>query len=103
MFDGLRDVVILAMGFCKFFVSFALLIFILVFLAKNQEFREVLDRSHHVSLLLANETNLLVALGFLVDVVGLLCNMHALFIKLQRHFELGLLLVFLGNLLVDAD
>ena len=103
MSDGLGDVVILAVGFREFFVSFALLIFILVFLAENQELGEVFDRSHHVSLLLADETNLLVAFGFFVDVIGLLRHMHALFIELQRHLVLGLLLVFLGNLLVDTD
>jgi len=99
----LRDVVILAVGFREFFMSFALLVFILVFLAEHQEFREVFNRSHHVSLLFADQTDLLVAFSFFVHVVGLLRHVNTLLIKLQRHFILRLILVFLRNLLVDTD
>ena len=82
MSDGLGDVVILAVGFGKFLVSLALLIFILVLLAEDQELSQVFDRRGHVSLLLANETDLLVALGFLVDIVGLLRHVDTLLVEL---------------------
>ena len=72
MSDGLADVIVPAVSFRQLFMRFALLIFILVFLAENQEFGQVFDGRSHITLLLANQTDFLIALGFLVNVICLL-------------------------------
>lgn len=102
MFDGLRDVIVLAVGISKFLVSFALLIFILVFLAEDQELGQVLDRTDHIPLFLADVADLLVTVGLCVHIVRLLGDVHTFLVKLKGHVVLTLVLVFFSDLLVDA-
>ena len=72
MSDSFTDVIILSVCIRQFFMRFALLIFILVFLAEDQEFGQVFDGRSHITLLFANQTDFLIALGFLVNVICLL-------------------------------
>lgn len=102
MFDGLRDVIVLAVGISKFLVRFALLIFILVFLAEDQELGQVLDRTDHIPLFLADVADLLVTVGLCVHIVRLLGHVHTFLVKLKGHVVLTLVLVFFSDLLVDA-
>lgn len=102
MFDGLRDVIVLAVGISKFLVRFALLIFILVFLAEDQELGQVLDRTDHIPLFLADVADLLVTVGLCVHIVRLLGDVHTFLVKLKGHVVLTLVLVFFSDLLVDA-
>jgi len=102
VFDGLRDVIVLAVGISKFLVRFALLIFILVFLAEDQELGQVLDRTDHIPLFLADVADLLVTVGLCVHIVRLLGDVHTFLVKLKGHVVLTLVLVFFSDLLVDA-
>lgn len=102
MFNGFGDVVGLAMGIREFFVGFALLIFILVFLAQEQELGKVFDRGDHIPLLFADGTDLLVAIGLRVHIVRLLCDMHTLLVELKSIVVVALVLVFFSDLLIDA-
>jgi len=102
VFDGLRDVIVLAVGISKFLVSFALLIFILVFLAEDQELGQVLDRTDHIPLFLADVADLLVTVGLCVHIVRLLGDVNTFLVKLKGHVVLTLVLVFFSDLLVDA-
>jgi len=54
-------------------------------------------------LLLVYRTDLLVALGFTVDVVSLYRYIYALFVELEGHIELTFHLVLFSDLLVDAN
>jgi len=102
VFNGFGDVVGLAMGIREFFVGFALLIFILVFLAQEQELGKVFDRGDHIPLLFADGTDLLVAIGLRVHIVRLLCDMHTLLVELKSIVVVALVLVFFSDLLIDA-
>jgi hypothetical protein len=102
VFNGFGDVVGLAMGIGELFVGLALLIFILVFLAQEQELGKVFDRADHIPLLFADGTDLLVTVGLRVHVVSLLCDMHTLLVELKSIVVVALVLVFFSDLLVDA-
>ena len=102
MFYGFRDVIVLAVCLSKFFVRFALLIFILVFLAENQELSQVLDGTDHVPLFFADGANLLVTVSLCVHIVCLLGGVNAILVELERLFVLAFVLVVFSDLLVDA-
>ena len=54
-------------------------------------------------MLFIDKTDLLVAFGLLVDVLGLLGHVDALFVELQTRLVLTLVLIFFGDLLVHSD